>query len=485
MGDPTEGGIIVMGQKAGITKKTLEQEGYTKIGEIPFDSSAKYMAAAYEYPNGSKSILLKGAPDVLMNKSGLSKRSLEKCRLANDEFARNGMRVLAFAKSADYEGDGSGESMKAHLEKGIKLLGLAGIIDPPRADVKDAIKVTLDAGIRVIMITGDHPETALNIAKSIGMHIKGDVISGVEMDEMSDDELAEAIKSTSVFARVSPENKLQIVRALKIGNEITAMTGDGVNDAPALNGADIGIAMGIRGTEVAKDASDMILLDDRFSTIVDAIKEGRIIFDNIEKFVYFLFSCNVVEIFAIFLAISLSLPMPVLPLHILWLNLVVDILPAMSLAWEPGDKHIMKRAPRDPEKAIVTKSFLANVLLSGALIGLGALGIFVFAMQMDFGVDTARTMAFSTMAFGQLLHIFNARNIRGFGFDKTVLKNLYLPGAVAISILLQLLVVYLPFFNKVMETVPLDGIKWLWVIAFSAIPTALIQLKRKLIPSKV
>ena len=310
------------------------------------------------------------------------------------------------------------------------------------------------------------------------MEVEGDVITGKEMDAMSEQELAKRIRTTSIFARVSPENKLQIVHALNAEHEITAMTGDGVNDAPALNGADIGVAMGIRGTEVAKEASDMILTDDRFSTIVDAVREGRIIFDNIEKFIYFLFSCNFIEIFVVFIAIVLGLPMPIIALQILWLNLVVDVLPAMSLAWEPGENKVMQRKPRDPKKAIVTRSFLFRVLGNGALMSLGAMTVFIFALQNGLSSDTARTMAFTTMAFGQLTHIFNVREKHSFGLDRAILKNQFLIISLLISAVLQLFAIYLPFFNRVLETTPLTLGQWVWIAFGALIPMFLIQIWR-------
>lgn len=477
IGDPTEGGLVVLGKKASIEKESLEKDDYSRIGEIPFNSKEKFMATAYEIDSSPKTIYIKGAPDILIEMAKDKESIVEKMNKINDSLAEKGMRVLAIGKIRDYDGDGSEESMRKAIENGIELLGLTGIIDPPREDVKQAIREAQDAGIRVIMITGDHPKTASIIASQIDMENYDDVLTGREMDKMSDEELAEKILHTSVFARVSPENKLQIVRALNIDKEVTAMTGDGVNDAPALNGADIGIAMGIRGTEVAKDASDMILTDDRFSTIVDAVKEGRTIFDNIEKFVYFLFSCNVVEILVVFIAIVLRLPMPILALQILWLNLVVDVLPAMSLAWEPSEPDIMKRKPRDPKQAIVNKPFMIRILGNGTLIGLGSLFVFMYGLN-GYSEEAARTMAFSTMAFGQLFHIFNVREKNSFGLDKTIFKNPYLIGALFISLGLQLVAVYLPFFNRVMGTEPLDFYKWAIILAGSAIPTLIIQLFR-------
>lgn len=478
IGDPTEGGLIAMGNKASIERTMLESGDYKRIGEIPFNSTAKFMATAYDIGGGVKKIYIKGAPGVLIDMVKGKAKEKTRWHNATDALAEKGMRTLAIGEISDYKGDGSEKSMQEHLKKGIELLGFTGIIDPPREDVKQAIYEAQEAGIRVIMITGDHPKTARIIAEKIGMAYTEKVVTGREMDKMTDNELAQIILHTSIFARVSPENKLQIVRALNIDKEVTAMTGDGVNDAPALNGADIGIAMGIRGTEVAKDASDMILIDDKFSTIVKAVKEGRVIFDNIEKFVYFLFSCNIVEILAVFLAIAFGMPMPILALQILWLNLVVDVLPAISLAWEPGEPDIMKRKPRDPQHAIVSKPFLIQMLSNGSLIGLGAFAVFAFGLAQGYSDEIARTMAFSTMAFGQLFHIFNVRGKNKFGIDRTLLDNPYLLGSLGVAVILQLVAVYLPFFNNVMGTAPLDIYKWGIIVLGSIIPTAIIQTKR-------
>ncbi|MFP4461520.1 MAG: cation-translocating P-type ATPase [Thermotogota bacterium] len=478
IGDPTEGGIVVLGEKILITKDTLEGEGYKRIGEIPFSSKERYMATAYEVKGNGKTVFVKGAPDVLVDMSKRSESEKNEWLEINDRLAEEGLRVLGVAQIENYGGDGTEASIREQLEKGINLLGFLAIIDPPREDVKQAIKESQEAGIRTIMITGDHPKTAEIIAKKIGLKNTEEVITGKEMDKMSEKELAERILSVDVFARVSPENKLQIVKALNDDKEVTAMTGDGVNDAPALNGADIGIAMGIRGTEVAKDASDMILTDDKFSTIVQAVKEGRIIFDNIKKFVYFLFSCNIVEILVVFLTILLKLPMPILALQILWLNLVVDVLPAMSLAWESGEQDIMKRKPRAPQQSIMNKPFILQILWNGSLISLGSLIVFIFALNQGYTEVAARTMCFSTMALGQLLHIFNVRGRTIIQMGKAFFKNGILWLALMISLVLQIIAVYLPFFNDVMGTTPLDMRKWFVVILGAAVPMIVIQILR-------
>ncbi len=475
IGDPTEGGLVVLGEKASLTKDELENKGYNRVGEVPFNSKDKFMVTAYDMKGDEKRLFIKGAPDVLLKMSKAEQSDLDQWNKINDEMTHEGMRVLAIAQIKNYHEEIDEASMSKALEQGIEILGFVGIIDPPREDVKEAIKVAQEAGIRVIMITGDHPGTASIIAQKIGMNNIDKVITGKEMDLLSDEALAEEIKTTSVFARVSPENKLQIVRALNLDDEVTAMTGDGVNDAPALNGADIGIAMGIRGTEVAKEASDMILTDDRFSTIVDAVKEGRVIFDNLEKFIYFLFSCNVVEILAIFLSILFKLPIPILALQILWMNLVVDVLPAMSIAWETGEGDIMKRMPRDPKQAIINKAFFAKISVSGILIGVGSLAAFAYGLSRGYDLDTARTIAFATMAFGQLFHVLNVRKKDTFGVDKSILKNPFLIGALVIAASLMLLVIYLPFFNEVMYTKPLDAYKWWIILLGSFVPTLIIQ----------
>ncbi|MGH0052442.1 MAG: cation-translocating P-type ATPase [Sphaerochaetaceae bacterium] len=478
VGDPTEGALVVLGKKASIDRKELEDESWERIGEIPFDSKAKYMVTAYHKPSGEKTLFIKGAPDVLLDMAGMGQEQKQMLQEANDRLASQGLRVLAVGKQSNYQGDGSEEAMQESLEQGFTLLGLTGIIDPPREDVKQAIQEARDAGIRVIMITGDHPKTAGIIAERIGMDISGEVISGKEMDKMSEEELAEKIQNTSIFARVSPENKLQIVRALNLDEEVTAMTGDGVNDAPALNGADIGVAMGIRGTEVAKEASDMILTDDRFSTIVDAVREGRIIFDNIEKFIYFLFSCNFIEIFVVFISIVLGMPMPILALQILWLNLVVDVLPAMSLAWEPGEPGVMRRKPRDPRKGIVNRSFVWGVFGNGALISLSSIVVFQIALASGWGEDIARTITFTTMAFGQLVHILNVREKESFGLDRSILKNRFLLLSLLISFCLQLIAIYLPLFHNVMGTAALNAPHWMLVCVGAITPLLVIQTER-------
>lgn len=332
------------------------------------------------------------------------------------------------------------------------------------------------------MITGDHPDTAKVIANEIGLHEAEEVMTGADIDEIIEaDDFADRLKKTGVFARVSPENKLQIVEALREKKEIVAMTGDGVNDAPALTGADIGIAMGVRGTEVAKESSDMILTNDRFGTIVDAVRVGRIIFDNIKKFVSFLFTCNLVEITAIFLTVVFLLPLPVAPLHILYLNLIIDLLPAITLSFEPGEKDIMERPPRDSERGLINKPFLLQIGLSGLVIGVSAFLMFILLNGMDVSEAYAQTATFSFMALGQLTHVFNVRHPKTFGLDKSLFENKALVASLIVALGLLLIAVYVPFMQNIMGTEGLQLVTWGILAAGAAGVTLINYFVKKLI----
>ena len=475
IGDPTEGALIVLGEKLQVTRSGLEESEYKRLDEIPFNSKLKYMITLYESAEGKKTYI-KGGPDVLLDMSHHDQDTKEEIDRANQELAKKGLRVLAIGEITDNEA-----IYTNNCDGNVKILGLVGIIDPPREDVKEAIRICQDAGIRVKMITGDHPQTASMIAKDIGMSEYEETMTGFEFDKSEkDDSFSKEVCKTGVFARVSPRNKLEIVNILKNNGEVVAMTGDGVNDAPALNGADIGVAMGIRGTEVAKEASDMILTDDKFSTIVDAVREGRIIFANIKKFVYYLFSCNMVEITAIMLSLIFLLPdLPVLPLHILWLNLVVDIFPAMSLGFEPAEDNIMKQPPRDKNEGLLSKKFLLKILLSGAVLGLSSFAIFQIMLMRGAPVIEAQTTTFTLMAIMQLLHILNVRRDKIFGIDKSLLQNKTMIISMLLSVSLQLMVIYVPFLNDVVGTVPLPLIDWVLIITISVIATVLVTILKK------
>lgn len=478
-GDPTDGALTVLGHKAGLTESTLDEMGFTRQEELPFDSDKKYMGVIVDGP--VRKLILKGAPDVMAKLGNLDEDANAYWKAANKSLTKEGMRVITLAEIELENDEEEIEEIIENLE-GFPILGMYGIMDPPRQDVKESIKLTQNAGIQVKMITGDHPDTAKVIAQEIGLKEADQVMTGQDIDDSIDDEdFADRLYETGVFARVSPENKLQIVQALRERKEIVAMTGDGVNDAPALNGADIGIAMGIRGTEVAKESSDMILTNDRFSTIVDAVKVGRMIFDNIKKFVSFLFACNLVEITTIFLTIVFLLPMPVAPLHILYLNLIIDILPAITLSFEPGEADIMERKPRDPERGLINKYFLLQIGLSGLVIGISAFLMFGYFNGTDVSEAYAQTATFSAMALGQIMHIFNVRHPKGFGLDKTLLENKALIAALIASIGLLLVAVYVPFMQNVMGTENLSLMTWGILFVTAAIATGINHGVKKLI----
>jgi len=487
IGDPTEGALIVLGAKAGISRESLQTDGWIRTGELPFDSAKKYMITVYEH-NNTVHAYIKGAPDVLLAMSLQSEEEKERLQDANDHLTEKGLRVLAVGKLSGYSGDGSRAGIGPFLDK-VDLLGIVGITDPPRSDVREAVGICQQAGIRVKMITGDHPKTASIIARQIGLHNAESAITGKELDLAADTpEFGGLVKQTAVFARVSPENKMQIVDALRREGYVVAMTGDGVNDAPALKSADIGVAMGIRGTEVAKEASDMILTDDRFYTIVDAVREGRVIFSNIKKYVSFLFSCNMVEIITIFLSVSFLKPMPILPLHILFLNLVIDIAPAMALAYEPAEENIMKAPPRGARSGLINKRFLGRILISGAVLGLSSFLIFNFFLSQNTPLLYAQTATFTFMVVAQLLHVLNIRKENGFGLATLIRENKILVGAVGFSLFLQIIAIYVPFMQQTIGTMPLTAETWV-IILLAAVGTtsvvyAIKKVMRRIYPSE-
>ncbi|MFU2163969.1 cation-translocating P-type ATPase [Streptococcus pluranimalium] len=487
-GDPTDGAIKVLGYKGDLTPEKIDQYGFEKCNEIPFDSDNKYMAVCYKWPDGSHQFLLKGAPDVLLDMVNVTDEQTAFWIDKIESIAEKGMRSLALASHFVSKEDVSliTEDMAKWLsEKSqqLEMIALFGIVDPPRKDVAESIKQTQKAGINIKMITGDHPKTASMIAKEIGIEHWENTMTGAEIDQEHDQEgFINRVHDTAVFARVSPENKLQLVKALQDHGDIVAMTGDGVNDAPALNGSDIGVAMGIRGTEVAKEASDMILTDDRFSTIVDAVREGRIIFENIKKYVSFLFACNMVEISAILMTIIFLLPMPIQPLHILWLNLLIDVGPAIALAYETAEDDVMSRPPRDANSGLVNAKFLSTIISSGIMIGLSAFGLFYYLHVLSKqDLAYAQTATFTFMTVAQLGHIFNVRRQKGFGLDKTLFKNKLLVIAIAFSLLMQMLAVYLPFFNNVLGTSPLSLNTLLLIMVVSMIITGLVYVISRII----
>lgn len=480
LGDPTEGALMVMAMKAGLWREKLEMKE-VREAEIPFDSDRKRMSVLYRQPAGELAVYVKGAPDVILDlcthslKGGLavplSKREREEILNQNSELADKALRVIAFAYR-ELPADTTDFS-EENVEQRLVFLGLAGMIDPPRPAAVKAVLTCRRAGIKVVMITGDHKLTARAIARELGILSKnGEILTGRDLDNMSDDEFAGQVEKVSVYARVSPRHKLKIVRALKQAGQVVAMTGDGVNDAPAIKEADIGIAMGITGTDVTKEASAMVLADDNFSSIVEAVEEGRGIYDNIRKFIRYLLSCNVGEVLTMLIAVLAGMPLPLVPIQILWMNLVTDGLPAMALGVDPHDSDIMTRRPRHPRESVFSQGMAWRIITSGTVIGLGTLAAFRCGLSMG-DVELARTMAFNTLVFFQLFYVFACRSESHTILEIGLLTNLYLVGAVFISAALQLLVNYVPFLQAVFHVVPLNGLQWMTILLISSAPTVL------------
>jgi Ca2+-transporting ATPase len=473
IGDPTEGALITLAKKGKIEPEVLKKK-LKFLTELPFSSERKMMSVVYE--DDKKMAYMKGAPERVIPRCDrimingkikkLSKEEKNKLQEISEKMAGKPLRVLAFAfkiiRGKNY--------IPKEVETNLIFVGFAGMIDPPREGVKEAIKKCHEAGIRVVMITGDHKTTAVAIAKSVGIMNEGDTcITGEELESMDLKELSNVVERTTVFARVSPSHKVRILEALELHKHTVAMTGDGVNDAPALKRASIGVAMGIKGTDVARQASDMILEDDNFSTIVKAIESGRRIYDNIKKFVRFELSSNFDEIALISFAAIAGLPLPLLPLQLLWVNLVTDTIPATALAVDPPEKDIMKRPPRKKGKFVI--GMLPYLLM--VMIVFTFVDIWLFLWGFQFGVERARTLVFTSDVIFQLFLVFNMRAERKPFVSINPFKNKYLVLGVIIAFLLQLGVVYLPPLQAVFGTVALDSFDWLVVFLFGLLGLAL------------
>ncbi|MBN2423376.1 calcium-translocating P-type ATPase, SERCA-type [Candidatus Woesearchaeota archaeon] len=454
IGDPTEGALIVSAAKAGLNSQILQNK-HKRTDEIPFDSKRKMMTTIH-HVHGKKIAYVKGAPDLILEKCSkiLNQGKIEKLTSAkkkkiieiNEDFASDALRVLGFAyKELKNE-------KKQDWEKNLVFVGLQGMIDPPRKEVKDSIAKCKTAGIKVIMITGDFKGTAIAIARELG--IEGRAITGEELHKI---DLDREVDNIGIYARVNPEDKMKIVEALKRKGHIVAMTGDGVNDAPALKRSDLGIAMGIAGTDVAKEASDMILTDDNFTSIVNAVEEGRGIYDNILKFVQYLLSSNVGEILVIFMAIIFGWPVPLIPAQILWMNLLTDGLPAVALGIDPAEKNIMEKKPREANKSMFNPDFTFAIFFTGIIIASGTL--FLFNLNKGTDLLKAQTIAFTTLVCFQFVRIYVVRSDYNLG----LFSNKWLVGAVGLSLLLQLTVIYTPM-NKWFETVPLSLMDWVYIV---------------------
>lgn len=453
-GDPTEGALLVSAGKAGIKKTEMENQ-FPRTDEIPFDSERKCMTTIHRI-NEENIAYIKGAPDVILNNckyisingqvKDITGEDKKKILDVNQEMANRALRVLGFAcKSLTEKYTPEPEE----VEKDLTFIGLQAMIDPPREEVRESIVKCKSAGISTVVITGDHKLTAIAITKELGMFKEGDkALSGEELDILSDDELNEIVENIVICARVSPEHKVRILSALKKKGHVVAMTGDGVNDAPALKKSDIGIAMGITGTDVAKEASDMVLTDDNFASIVNAVEEGRGIYNTIKQFVQYTLSSNLGEILVVFLAILIGWPLPLIAIQILWVNLLTDGLPGLALGLDPFNKDIMKKPPRSREEEIISKDVIQNILIVGSVMGAGTLLMFY-----GYGIETvkAKSIAFTTLVMFQL---FNVLTYRAKNFKIDIKTSKYLVSSVVISILMQFAVLYTPL-NVAFKTVPL------------------------------
>ncbi len=458
LGDPTEIALYALSEEKGFLKENLLKD-YLRVAEIPFDSERKCMTTFHKTPEKGFVSFTKGAIEIILEKStneisinGKSNINKEKIHSMSEVMAQRGLRILAFAMR---NWENLPEDMNtANTETALTFLGFVGMIDPPRKEVNAAVTLCKSAGIKPVMITGDHPVTAKAIARELNI-IDSDeeILTGRELEKLSIKELEKKVEDIRIYARVAPEQKLKIVKALQNQGQFVAMTGDGVNDAPALKSADIGIAMGITGTDVSKEASDMILLDDNFATIVKAVKQGRRIFDNIRKFIKYTMTSNAGEIWTIFLAPFLGLPIPLLPIHILWINLVTDGLPGLALAVEPAEKDIMKKPPRHPKESIFAHNLGLDIIWVGLLMG--GVSIFSQAWAIKTGHTSWQTIVFTVLCLSQMGNVLALRSEKESFFSLGLFSNIPLLGAILLTFVLQMATIYVPFLNSIFKTQPL------------------------------
>lgn len=500
IGDPTEGALITLSEKAGLSNETLNDE-FKRVKEYPFDSSRKMMTTFHENYFDDKFVsFTKGAPDIMIEKSSKIMLNGEACEFTkelkqellnkNNEYARQALRVLAFAyRTWDKLPE---DKAPDNVESEMIFIGLTGMIDPARPEAKAAIKECKTAGIIPMMITGDYLETALAIGKDLGIADSDDqAIMGKELNNMTPEQLREIVKTKRIFARVSPENKVQIVTALKKNGEITAMTGDGVNDAPAIKKADIGIAMGITGTDVAKGTAEVILTDDNFATIVNAVEEGRIIYANIKKFVSFLLTCNIGEVLIMLIAMVVGAPIPLTVIQLLWLNLVTDSFPALALGVEKGEPDIMNEPPRKTDEQIIDKTIIDNILVQAVAITVATLGAFYVSLNYlhvgesgEIQLHAAQTVAFITLILAELLRAFSSRSEKYTVFELGIFSNKTLIHAFIGSFALTLAVVYLPVVSDIFNSVPLRLMDWAVILPLAFLPFVVGEI-HKLIERKI
>ena len=478
-GEPTEIALVQKAIDMNYNKLDLYKK-MPRVEELPFDSNRKMMTTIHKENNGYL-VITKGAPDVLLNKCNVTIGEKQRIERQNEKMAKKALRVIAVAykkiatlpKGRDLE----------RIENSLNFVGLIGMIDPPREGVKEAVRTCKRAGIKTVMITGDHILTAKAIAKELDILGPTDkAMTGKELDNITQDELEKKIKDYSVFARVTPEHKVRIVKAWQSTGAVVAMTGDGVNDSPALKNADIGIAMGKNGTDVAKSASDMILADDNFVTIVKAVKQGRNIYDNIKKAIHFLIATNIGEIVTIFMGLVLGLKSPLLAIQLLWINLVTDSLPAIALGLELPEKNIMNRMPVDKKKGLFADGLWNKIIVEGTMIGMLTLIAFSIGNKY-YGLEVARTMAFVSLGMLELVHSFNIKSEKSI-FKAGIFENKFLIGSFILGVFIQTIVVIVPTFANIFSLVPLNKIQWLITLFISFMPIPIVELQKKINETK-
>jgi len=474
-GDPTEGALIVSALKCGM-KREMEKERFPQRSLIPFESERGFMATLHRHDEKGI-IFVKGAPERVVTMCSIDEIEKTEMLRRAETFAEEGMRVLAFAwKEVSPDMDELG---RHDTESGLILAGLQGMMDPPRSEVVEAIHGCKSAGIRVVMITGDHAVTAGAIGRELGIiGSREAVLTGREIETLNDEELFARVRGVSVYARVAPEHKLRITRQLIAHGEIVAMTGDGVNDAPALKAAHIGIAMGITGTDVAKEASDMVLTDDNFASIFNAVREGRIVFDNLRKVTFFLIPTGIAAIISIIVTLILGVPIPYLPAQILWINLVTNGLQDVALAFEPGEKGIIDRPPRDPKEGIMSRLLVERTILVGAVISAGIVFNFVTALNQGATLEKARTLAVTTMVFFQFFQAWNSRSEHESIFRISLFSNPFLFYSMLAAFVAQLAFLYAPPFQWIFRTVPLPAAEWVQVIVIAATVLVAVEIDK-------
>ena len=490
-GDPTEVALITAAAKAGLSREVLEQ-ALLRIDTLPFESQHQYMATLHAGAAGAAPVIyMKGSVESVLSRcrdacgAGSESITLDQASIHREveEMAARGLRVLAFARKMPA---GPCQSVThADVAEGLTFLGLQAMMDPPRPEAIAAVRACQKAGIQVKMITGDHMATAAAIAHQIGLKAAGNdpdsfAINGHMLAQMPDHELVDVARRAAVFARVSPEQKLRLVEALQAAGHVVAMTGDGVNDAPALKQADIGVAMGVGGTEVAKEAADMVLTDDNFATIEAAVEEGRAVFDNLVKFITWTLPTNIGEGLVILVAVFAGLDLPITPVQILWINMTTAVLLGLMLAFEGKEPGIMERPPRRPETPVLTPVLAFRVGLVSLMLLVGAFGLFEWTLHQGKSIEIARTVAVNMFVFGELFYLFNCRSLRYSMFRLGVFSNRWLVLGVALMILLQIMFTYAPVMNRLFGTAPIGTYEWLWILAGGLTIYTVVGIEKRL-----